>query len=104
MLSSVALSDVNECSAGGILPCKPKGERKAAAFARGLHVVMRQRLVPGISFHAKFEVPVPNVRGDALLHLARRHMIIKFCAARHCMPQRRENLTGSLEDFGNRIN
>jgi hypothetical protein len=29
-VSPVALSDVNECSAGGILPCKQKTARKAS--------------------------------------------------------------------------
>src|SRR5262245_55657662 len=56
-------------------------ERKAAAFASGVHVVMGQNFVPWISFHAKFEVAVPDVGGNALLHLARRDVIIKFSAA-----------------------
>src|SRR5262245_8162641 len=79
-------------------------ERKPAAFARRVHVVMRQNFVPRISFYAKFEVAVPDVSGNALLHLARRHVIIKFRATRHCVAQRGEKLARSFEDFGNRIN
>src|SRR6516164_11064917 len=65
---------------------------------------MRQNLVPWISFHAKFEVAVPDLRVNALLHLARRHVIIKLCAARYRMAQRGEELSWSFEDFGYRIN
>src|SRR6188472_2133524 len=65
---------------------------------------MRQNLVPWISFHAKFEVAVPNVCWNTLLHLACRHVIIKFGAARHCVAQRGEKLAWSFEDFGYRIN
>ena len=79
-------------------------QREPAAFARGVHVVMRQKFVPRISFYTKFEVAVPDIHGNALLHLARRHVIIKFRAARHCVAQRGEKLAWSLEDFGNRIN
>src|SRR5262249_45657213 len=79
-------------------------ERKTAAFTRRVHIVMRQKLVPRISFHAEFEVPVPNVRGNALLHLTRRHVIIKFCAARHCMVQSGEEFAWAFEDLGNWIN
>ena len=60
-------------------------ERKPAAFACRVHVVMRQNLVPRVSFYTKFEVTVPDVGGNALLHFARRHVIIKFCAARRCL-------------------
>ena len=79
-------------------------ERKPAAFANRVHVVMRQNLVPWISFHAKFEVAVPDLRVNSLLHLARRHVIIKLCVTRHCVAQRGEKLAWSFEDFGNRIN
>src|SRR6267378_2729689 len=67
-------------------------QREPAAFARGVHVVMRQKFVPRISFYTKFEVAIPNGGGNALLHLARRHVVIKFCAARHCVAQRGEKL------------
>lgn len=79
-------------------------ERKPAAFARRVHVVMRQNFVPRISFYTKFEVAVPDVHGDAALHLERRHVIIEFCATRHCMAQRGEKFAWPFEDFGNRIN
>ena len=79
-------------------------ERKHAAFARRVHVVMRQNFVPRISFHAKFEVAVPDARGNALLHLARRHVIIKFRAAHHGVAQGGDEFAWSFEDFRNRIN
>src|SRR6476660_1591313 len=78
-------------------------QREPAAFARGVHVIMRQKFVPRISFYTKFEVTVPDIRGNALLHLARRHVIIKFRAACHCVAQRGEKLAWSFEDFRNRI-
>src|SRR4029079_14899836 len=78
-------------------------ERKPAAFACGVHVVMRQNFIPRISFYTKFEVAVPDIDGNALPNLARRHVIIKFRAACHCLTQRRQKLAGSSTDFGNRI-
>ncbi len=65
---------------------------------------MRQNFVPRISFYTKFEVAVPDVHGDALLHLACRHVVVKFRTTRHCVPQRGEKFSGSFEDFGNRVN
>jgi spore coat polysaccharide biosynthesis predicted glycosyltransferase SpsG len=44
-------------------------ERKRTAFAGSMHIIMRQNFVPGISFHAKLEVAVPDFRWNALLHL-----------------------------------
>ena len=65
---------------------------------------MRQNLVPRISFHAKFEVTIPDVGGNAVLHFASRHVIVEFRATRHCVAHHGEKLAGSFEDFGNRIN
>ena len=65
---------------------------------------MRQNFVPWISLHAKFEVTVPDFGGNAILHLACRHVIIEFPTARHCVVQYGENLAGTLEDFGNGVN
>jgi hypothetical protein len=69
-----------------------------------MHVVMRQNLVPRISFHAKFEVAVPKLAGNALLHKRRRHMIVEFFAAGDGVSQRGEKFARSFEDFGNWIN
>src|SRR6516162_7594010 len=65
---------------------------------------MRQDFVPRISFNTKFEVAVPDVGRNALLHLACGHVVVKFRATRHCVAYRGEKFTGSFEDFGNRIN
>src|SRR5204863_7568008 len=65
---------------------------------------MRQNFVPWISLHAKFEVTVPDLGGNAILHLACRHMIIKFGTGCHCVVQYGENLAGTFEDFGNGVN
>ena len=65
---------------------------------------MRQNFVPWISLHAKFEVTVPDLGGNAILHLACRHVIIKFRTACHCVVQYRENPAGTFEDFGNWVN
>src|SRR5215471_5466571 len=65
---------------------------------------MRQSFVPWISFYAKFEVTVPDLGGNAILHLACRHVVIKFLATHHCVAQRREKLAGTFEDFGNGVN
>ena len=43
-------------------------EGKRSAFPGGVHVVMRQNLVPGISLHAEFEVAVPNSARNASFH------------------------------------
>jgi hypothetical protein len=79
-------------------------ERERSAFARGVHVVVRQNFVPRISFHAKLEVAVPDVGRNAVLHFTRRHMIIKFLATGDCVSQGGEKLAWSFKDFGNRIN
>jgi hypothetical protein len=65
---------------------------------------MRQNFVPWISFHAKFEVTVPDGGGNAILHLACRHVVIKFRATRHRVARRGEKLAGTFEDFGNGVN
>src|SRR5690349_15714161 len=69
-----------------------------------MHVVMRQDFVPRISFHAEFEVALPDVGGNAVSDLGCRHVVIKFLATRDCAPQRRYGLTRRLDDFRNRIN
>src|ERR1700752_4893733 len=65
---------------------------------------MRRNFVPRISFYTKFKVTVPDICGYALLHLSRWHVIIKFCATRHCAAQDGEKFAWSFDDFGNRIN
>lgn len=94
---------VPEVVNGKATPSEILVERKPAAFACRVHVVMRQNFVPRISFYTKFEVTVPDVGGNPLPYLACRHVIVKFCAARHGMAQRGEKFAWSLEDLGNRI-
>ena len=65
---------------------------------------MRQDFVPWIPFHAKFEVTVPDLGGNAILDLACRHVVIKFRATDHCVVQHREKLARTFEDFGNWVN
>ena len=60
-------------------------ERKRTAFASGVHVIVRQKFVPWISFHAELEVAVPDVSGNLVLNLACRHVIIKFLPACNCV-------------------
>jgi hypothetical protein len=79
-------------------------QREPAAFAGGVHIVMRQKFVPRISFYTKFEVIFPDIHGNALLHLACRHVVVKFRATCDCVLQRGEKFVRSFEDFGNRIN
>src|SRR5262249_26700195 len=57
-----------------------------------------------ISFYTKFKVAIPDVRGNTLLYLACRHVIIKFRVTRHCVAQGAKKPGGSLQDFGNRVN
>src|SRR5436853_7852616 len=63
-------------------------------------MVMRQHLVPRISFHAKFEVVVPNFGRNALLHEGRWHMVVEFLTTGDCMLQHGEKPARSFEDFG----
>ena len=75
-------------------------ERKRPALPRGVHVVvMRQDLVPRISFHAKFEVAVPNSARNASFHKRRRHMIEELVATCDGVSQRREEFAWAFEDF-----
>src|SRR6266481_8826385 len=63
-------------------------------------MVVRQHLVPRISFHAKFEVVVPNFGRNALLHEGRWHMVVEFLTTGDCMLQHGEKPARSFEDFG----
>src|SRR6516164_6076801 len=65
---------------------------------------MRQNFVPWISLHAKLEVTIPDLGGNAIFRLAGWHVVIKFRATQHRVTQRREKLAGTFEDFGNGIN
>src|SRR5437016_14475737 len=69
-----------------------------------MHVVMRQNFVPGISFHAELEVPVPDVARNPVANLKCRHVTVKFLAADDGMLQCREELARSLCNFRNRVN
>src|SRR5439155_22761682 len=69
-----------------------------------MHVVMRQNFVPGISFHAKLEVAVPDVARNPVANLKCRHVTVKFLAADDGMLQCREELAWSLCNFRNRVN
>src|SRR5947208_9126247 len=69
-----------------------------------MHVVMRQNFVPGISFHAKLEVAVPDVATNPVANLKCRHVTVKFLAADDGMLQCREELARSLCNFRNRVN
>src|SRR5207237_8472905 len=69
-----------------------------------MHVVMRQNFVPGISFHAKLEVAVPDVARNPVANLKCRHVTVKFLAADDGMLQCREELARSLCNFRNRVN
>ena len=65
---------------------------------------MRQNFVPRISFHAKFEVAIPNLAGNALLRLRCRHVTVKFLATSDCVSQRGKEFARPFEDFRNRVN
>src|SRR6266480_398552 len=69
-----------------------------------MHVVLRQNFVPGVSFHAKFEVAVPNMGWNTVLDLKCRHMAVKFLAADDGVLQHREEFARSLYDFRDRVN
>src|SRR6266516_1432897 len=69
-----------------------------------MHVIVGQSLVPGISFHAEFEIALPDFGGNAISDLTRRHVIVKLLAASERMLQRIEEFAWSLHDFGNWIN
>src|SRR5438309_11598192 len=69
-----------------------------------MHVVMRQNFVPGISFHAKLEVAVPDVATNPVANLKCRHVTVKFLAADDGMLQCREEFARSLCYFTNRVN
>src|SRR6266852_4821514 len=64
-----------------------------------MHVVMRQNLVPRISFHAKYEVAVPNPAGNVSSYERCRHMIVEFLAASECMPQCGQNFVWPLKNL-----
>jgi hypothetical protein len=46
-------------------------EGKIATETVGVHVVMRQNLVPRTTFDAEFEIPVPDAERDALTEQAK---------------------------------
>src|ERR1700736_6454940 len=69
-----------------------------------MHVVMRQNFIPGVSFHAKLEIAVPNIGWNTVLDLKRRHMTVKFLATDDGMPQCREEFARSLYDFRDWVN
>ena len=79
------------------------GER-VTVFTGGMDMVMRQDFVLRISFYAELEVVSPDGGRHVVLHLAGRHVIIKFCAARDCVVQRGKKLAGPFDHFWNWIN
>jgi hypothetical protein len=69
-----------------------------------MHVVVRENFVPGVSFHAKLEITVPNIGWNTVFDLKCRHMAVKFLAADDGMLQCREEFARSLQDFRDWIN
>src|SRR5438034_377033 len=65
-----------------------------------MHVVLRQNFVPWISFHAKFEIAVPNIGWNTALDLKCRHMAVKFLATDDGMSQRGKDLAWPFENYG----
>src|SRR4029453_402950 len=66
-------------------------------------MVVRQDFVPWISFHAEFEVAVPDLSGNTVPNFRGWHMVIKFIATRDGLSQRGEELAWAFEDFGDGI-
>ena len=66
-------------------------------------MVVRQDFVPWISFHAEFEVAVPNSARKAFSYERRRHVIVEFVVIDECGHQCGEDLVRPLNNCRDRI-
>src|SRR4030095_13904066 len=66
-------------------------------------MVVRHDFVPRISFHAEFEVALPDLSGNTVPDFRCWHMVIKFVATCDGVSQRREEFAWAFENFGHGI-
>src|SRR5579884_163197 len=69
-----------------------------------MHVIMRQNLVPWISFHAEFEITVPDFARNAVPNFPCRHVAVKSLTAGEGMSQDCKKSARSVANFGKGIN